>query len=244
MNFDIWGSPLIATGGQEFSQILLGGGRPKLSWVQGSLLCPILLGENAPRERKVTLDSVKHRGGLWHSTPFPSSDKLLALLWKFTEASGLEAGAERDKPTSDVANRWASPRLKSISNRPNDWLIERRLCVRANQTQKLRRKRRMALYRIGSTMLEWKSKQLQAKLKEAKGVFFLSRPRLTAARYWPLLYRVKCRLLFPNKMTTKHTPKKRKKSAACLCLYQRCPVAARFYLEIEESFYRAKRSLK
>jgi hypothetical protein len=32
-----------------------------------------------------------------------------------------------------VAKRWASPRLKSISNRPNDWLIERWLCVRANQ---------------------------------------------------------------------------------------------------------------
>ena len=105
MNLDIWGSPFIA-GGQVVSQIFLAGWRPKLSGVQASVLCPILLGENAPRERKVTLDSVKHRGGLWHSTPLPSSVKLLASLWKeFTDASGLEAGAVRDKPTSEEAKR-------------------------------------------------------------------------------------------------------------------------------------------
>lgn len=92
--------------GLGISQTVLVGWRPKLSWVQASLLCPILLGENAPRERKVTLDSVKHRGGLWHSKPFPSSDKLLASLWKdFTDASGREAGAVRGKPTSEEAKR-------------------------------------------------------------------------------------------------------------------------------------------
>lgn len=107
MNLDIGGSPLIATEVQEFSQNVLAGCSPKLSWVQGSLLCPILLGENAPSERKVTLDSVKHRGGLWHSKPFPSSSKLLASLWKdeLTETSGREAGVVRDKPTSDVPKR-------------------------------------------------------------------------------------------------------------------------------------------
>lgn len=112
----------------------------------------------------------------------------------------LSAAQEHFKPTKRLAHRKTT------------------LCE-SKPTQKLRRKRRMALYGIGSTMLEWKSKQLQAKLKEAKGVFFLSRPRLTAARYWPLLYRVKCRLLFPNKMTTKHTPKTNvlKKSGACAC---------------------------
>lgn len=81
------------------------GCRPKLSGAQAILVCPILLGENAPRERKVTLDSVKQSGGLWHSTPFRSSVKLLASLWKeLTDASGREAEAVRDKPTSELGS--------------------------------------------------------------------------------------------------------------------------------------------
>lgn len=101
MNLDICGSPLTVAEELGLSQVFLVGCRPKLSGVQEILLCPILLGEKAPKERKVTLDSVKQRGGLWQSTPFLSSGKLLASLWKeFTDASGQEAGAVIDKPTS------------------------------------------------------------------------------------------------------------------------------------------------
>ena len=195
MNLDIWGSPFIA-GGQVVSQIFLAGWRPKLSGVQASVLCPILLGENAPRERKVTLDSVKHRGGLWHSTPLPSSVKLLASLWKeFTDASGLEAGAVRDKPTSEEAKRWASPRLKSISKSPSESLQVQMYLLEGTVWRRSRQLRPFHQTRLGSAddLRNWKPrKQMQRRQRIRQG------EAQTTARYWPLSTAKKSTALFPQ----------------------------------------------